>query len=206
VQSDCSQCTSGQSTDPTDAIAVQRFKADGVEVVFPFNYSPNFFNQARAQNYHPQWMLYGNVMVTSNNPQVPADQLDGALGLTFEQVSEQHSGIPASDEQKKCLKYFTDAGNKPVDVYSSSGVVLRNACDSLNVFVSGLTGAGPTLTLSTLVAGMETISDLRLSYYGRHTFARGKHWGATQNVAQRYHQDCACFKVVGPWVPLYTQP
>ena len=55
----------------------------------------------------------------------------------------------------------------------------------------------------TMVAGMETIKNLPMSYYSDQVFASGKHWGTTQNVVEQFHGDCSCWKVTGPWQPLF---
>jgi hypothetical protein len=42
-----------------------------------------------------------------------------------------------------------------------------------------------------------------MAYYADQTFGPGKHDGASTNIAQRWTKACTCWKVTGPWSPLY---
>src|SRR5439155_460681 len=131
---------------------------------------------------------------------------DGALGLVFNHTGEENSGLALSPFEQTCWRYWTDTGGKPPQKRDwAQGAVLRESFDMTYLFAQAMAGAGANLTQATLVAGMETIRDAPAAYHTNQTFTRSKHWGATQNVPQRWFRDCKCWKMIGqPWAPLYA--
>jgi len=195
------------AADPNDTTAVEKFKADNIQVVFPLEFSQNFMNQAEAQGYHPQWAVYSTGMASDATTSTYPSSLDGALGLLWEQVGEVASGIPPTPQAQACFGYYTAAGNgAPPGPDTAAGQTLREACDPVDLLVRALAAAGNDLTSSTLVAGMQTVQNVPESYYSPQTFLPAKHWGASQNVAVQWHASCSCWKMAGPFVPLYSQP
>lgn len=196
--------TGQMGADPNDGVAVQRFRVGGVNLAISLAAGSNFYRQAELQNYKAQWAVYGVALASdATTAQYPKATFDGARALLWDHVGEVKSGIPLSAEQQRCLGYWRKAGHDPGNPDFGEGQTIRESCDQLTIFTHALRAAGNNLTTPTLVGGMETIRDLTLSYYSDQTFVPGKHWGATENVVEEWHGDCSCWKLVGPWVPIY---
>jgi hypothetical protein len=192
--------------DPNDSVAVQRFKAAGVQVVFPMNWVSNFFRQAELQGFKAQWIGYGVAMVSDATTNTfPPNTFDGALGLAFAHTGEDASNAPLTAQQKTCLGYWTAAGNRDLRRDDTEAMTIREACDPIDLIVRALRVAGNELTHARFVASMETIRDVPMAYYADQTFGPGKHYGAGTNVPQRWSAGCTCWRLAGPWSPLYTR-
>lgn len=192
--------------DPNDSVAVQRFKAAGVQVVFPMNWVSNFFRQAELQGYKAQWIGYGVAMVSDATTNTfPPNTFDGAVGLAFAHTGEDSSNAPLTAEQKTCLGYWTAAGNRELRRDDTEAMTIREACDPIDLIVRALRVAGNEVTPARFVAAMETIRDVPMAYYADQTFGPGKHYGAGTNVPQRWSAACTCWRLAGPWSPLYTK-
>lgn len=199
------------TTAPTqdDGLAVQKFKSDGIQVVFPLFFTSDFFSQARSQGYQAQWIVVGVPMINDAVTGSYPASLEGALGVSYAHIGEEKSGVGPDADAQRCFRYFTQAGNGPApDPESASGQVIRELCDPLIAFVAGLRAAGNNLTSPSLVAGMETVQNLGLSYYPPQTYGPGKHWGANQHVIEQWHADCRCWKLYGsrPWTLMSWRP
>ena len=195
------------AADPTDTVAVEKFKADGIQVVFPMEDSANFFQQAQAQNYHAQWLVFSSAMASDATTNTYPNSLEGALGLLWEQVGAAQSGIAPNAQTQLCERWYTEAGNgSPPQRDSAAELTLRESCDPLDLLVRALQAAGNNLTYSTLISGMFTISNVPQAYYANQTFRSGKQWGAAQNVVEQWHSSCSCWKFAQPFTPLYWNP
>ena len=195
------------AADPTDTVAVEKFKADGIQVVFPMEDSANFFQQAQAQNYHAQWLVFSSAMASDATTNTYPNSLDGALGLLWEQVGAAQSGIPPDAQTQLCERWYTEAGNgSPPQRDSAAELTLRESCDPLDLLVRALQAAANNLNYSTLISGMFTIASVPQAYYANQTFRPGKQWGAAQNVVEQWHASCTCWKFAQPFTPLYWNP
>jgi hypothetical protein len=192
------------AADPNDSVAIQRFRAGGVDLAIPLSGSSNFYRQAQLQAYKAQWAVEGVALASdATTKQYEPNTFDGALGLLFDHVGEESSGIPLTKEADTCYRYWREAGGTVPPRDYGEGQVIRESCDQINLVTKAMGVAGNNLTTTTLVLGMETIKDFPLSYYSDQTFVRGKHWGSVKNVIEQYHKDCTCWKVTGPFQPLY---
>lgn len=194
------------ASDPTDSVAVRKFKADHIQVVFPMEFSSNFFQQAGLQKYHAQWMVYGTAMVNDATTSSYPDDFSGARGLSFDHVGEVKSGVAVSAQTHRCLAYDAQAGHSAPGPESAAGQTLRETCDPLRTLVAALSFAGRALNNRSFIAGMQAVRGLKASYYSPQSFTADKHWGATQNVAEQWSSGCSCWRVAGRWQPLWWQP
>jgi hypothetical protein len=206
VSSTSLSSTNPLASDPTDSIAVRKFKADHIQVVFPMEFSSNFFQQAGLQGFHPQWMVYGNAMVDDATTDSYPASFDGARGLSFDHIGEVKSGVKASAPTRRCFGYYVQAGHSAPGTESASGQTLRQVCDPLDTLVHAFAVAGRALDAHSLIAGMQSIQNLDESYYSPQSFSATKHWGATQNATEKWSSGCKCWTLAGAWRPVYWQP
>ena len=190
--------------DPNDAVAVQRFKVDGVNVIFLLNSPSNFTKQAKQQDLKATYIAYGpgatDVTAASNDPEA----YDGAYGVTWEYLNLVNSGEAPPPTSIECIRHLTDAGHARPHPEWGEWNASNLSCDLAKVIVAALSAAGRNLTTESLVHGMETIRDLPTAFVTNQTFTPNKHWGVTRNRVFRFHGDCKCWKTAGfPWEELF---
>ena len=194
---------------PNDAVAVQRFRAAGVNLVLPLAGRAGFMQQAQAQGYHPQYI---DTDWNSGTTDValtlgPPAQWDGMYGMTGQRQGDWNSGIPPTATATRCTDAFRRTSGKSVDPKSRQAewLSLVSSCDMANVTMTALQGAGRSLTPKALVAILETLRDRPMGLHpDKWSFGPGKHHGVDVQRTLRADAACGCWKVVSPFEPLAT--
>lgn len=194
--------TSTGQAGPESAVAVQRMKSAGVEVVF-FLGDGGFPDQAEAQGYKPQYIRFPNQMGTgdTSNSSPNQAQWDGTTGFAYMRHGERGTPIPFEPPTEKCLADFERKSGKKIPrtgvLPNAEEASLLQVCDSLNMALQGLTNAGATLTNPTFVGGMERIRNMQMAAASPVSFGRGKHDGVSGLRSWRWDSKCVCGKIVG---------
>jgi hypothetical protein len=193
---------------PEDALAVQRFRAAGVDVALLLTSKAGFMQQATAQGYKPSYLDNDYLSGTTNTATstYPAAQYDGTYGISGLRYGEWKSGIPSTPEAAACQEAYQRASGKRIDGNSREAewVALNKGCDDGRVFLLALQRAGAGLTPATFVSGLESIKGLHMGMFPDLTFAPGKHHGIDAQRTLQWHADCSCWRVVTPFGPLWV--
>jgi ABC-type branched-subunit amino acid transport system substrate-binding protein len=189
--------------DPNDAVAVQRFRAEGVTLVMR-SMSTGFFEEARRQGYRPLFVMSGTEVNDATSGPYNPEYMDGSLGIYFDNVGKLGAGEPLDPRADECLRDLEAAGIKrPENPEWAEATASMLGCDLLDSLVWGLRAAGRNLTSDRLALGIQT-ADLPASLVPALRFSPTKHFGTVQNRQGRYHKDCACWLQDGSWRPLYV--
>ncbi|HEU5085738.1 MAG TPA: hypothetical protein VFU14_20520 [Acidimicrobiales bacterium] len=194
---------------PTDSVAVQRFRTDGVEVavlVVSALAKTNFFNQAESQLYRPTYLENDAGFSTTDTATstYPRAHFDGTRAFTGMRFGELRSGLPEPAEAAWCRAAIKNqTGNDiPVQGRDAEYIAANQSCDEILTVLHGLEQAGPELTAERFIAGVETIQDRPTGIHGNVGFGPGRHDGVRTWREIRWHGDCTCWKVASDMRPL----
>lgn len=194
---------------PTDSVAVQRFRTDGVEVavlIVSALAKTNFFNQAESQLYRPTYLENDAGFSTTDTATstYPRAHFDGTRAFTGMRFGELRSGLPEPAEAAWCRQAIENqSGNDiPVQGRDAEYIAANQACDEILTVLHGLEQAGPELTAERFIAGVETIRDRPTGIHGTIGFAPGRHDGVGTWREIRWQGDCRCWKVASEMRPL----
>ncbi|HVT76497.1 MAG TPA: ABC transporter substrate-binding protein [Acidimicrobiales bacterium] len=193
---------------PNDTVAVERFRAAGVDTALLF-VSPvaktNFFTQARQQGYKPAFLESDVAFstTTTGTTTYPADYFDGTWGVTGQHFGEAPAGIPETPEAQKCGADFTAKTGQHVDRQKQEAEYIagNQACDEFRVFMTALNWAGRNLTPLRLVQGLETIKGMRMGIHGDVSFNPQRHDGVETYRELLWKASCKCWVAQGDLKP-----
>lgn len=180
------------------AAVVSRFKANGVDAVFPLgNFFLNgaFMTEADRQGYEPTYVLSDMSEGTDDLilKFAPAAQLDRAIGASWKGKSPD----PAP----------TEAGQACLDTYAPTAegvnqlVGATQTCELLELLRQGLEGAGEQPTRESFISAMEGIGSFTTSGGGKASYGADKHTMPDQVRLVRFDLDgCGCWVADGDWV------
>jgi hypothetical protein len=165
------------NTAASDPVAVQRFRAAGVNVAVIQWYigePAGFQNAAEAQGYRPKYPTMGTgadalidvfYNADSQNGNVAMD--DVYLGLTSRKPVHV-----SSKAGEYCIKEYQAYTGKPLDGYDNDTEIrfVLSTCEMLEVMRQALLLAGPTLTDQTFIAAVHSIKGLPTSQRLSQTF------------------------------------
>jgi ABC-type branched-subunit amino acid transport system substrate-binding protein len=193
-----------------DALAAQRFAADGVDlVVFLVGSSSivNFLQAADDQGYKPgyvdfEWASHmSDVAAGAYN----ANQWGGVPALSATTIGD----LPDLDtEAEECIaNYETFSGTTidrtpPEKSGEFSNILL--VCDLATILLEGLKAATATgeLTAESLIAGLESLQDVPASWIDTISFSADKHTAPATVREVSYDAACPCWKGTGDWLPV----
>lgn len=191
---------------PQDAVAVQRFQSNGVNLAILLTSKAGFMRQANSQQYFPTYIESDHAFGTSDTAasSYPPEQFDQTRGITGRRVGETSAGEPLDAKQEACLQNFERVeGRRPEAETAEWSYILMN-CDLGEVLLQTLEKAGPELTHATYIGAMETVS-IDPVRYGPISFAPDRHHGTIEFRPVRWHADCTCWKAESTWQPLYVR-
>jgi ABC-type branched-subunit amino acid transport system substrate-binding protein len=190
---------------PNDALAAQKFRAEGVKTAFVLTSKSGFMQQAQAQGYKPQYVesdyLFGSADSTQSTD--PPEQADGMIGITVTHNGEAKAGIkPPAGEQACIDNYKQVTGEQPNPPGSAEYNYIKLSCDLGTVLLHGLNAAARYLTPQTLIAGVESLRTTETLQIGGLAYSKNRHWGADRARTIQWHGDCKCWKATGGYYPL----
>jgi hypothetical protein len=191
---------------PEDALAVQQFRTAGVDLAILMASKFGFQQQAETQGYKPTYIetdyLFGTSDTTTSN--YPPEQWDGTYGMTARRIGETSAGMGMDAEQRACVAAYERYANRKIAPETTEWAYILTACDEGKVILHALRQAGPNLTPQTLVAGLETVSNMNMNRYSKVTFALDKHHGADAQRTVQWQRGCRCWKAIGSFSPLFV--
>ena len=195
---------------PEDAVAVQRFRGAGVDLVMLFTSKTGFLQVASAQAYHPTFIdsdyLYGTSDVTTST--YPASEWDGTYALTATHRGEPAAGIKLNAAQEACLQNYERYSGTKLARPGSGGheqavfAYVLTACDEANLLLDAIRAAGRGLTAGSLVSSLEAVHDRPLLRYSAVSFSRTRHDGIDIARTLLWRSQCTCYVAQGGFTPL----
>lgn len=190
---------------PQDAIVVQRFVADGVDLpilMVGTSSVTSFLAVSEQQGYDPNllWFEWASQLNDVSTDALPQTLIDGVQAMTFSRVGELAAGIEFNAAAQTCIDNYETYSGEDVDVSvpaSAATGQLLFTCDLMSILLEGLKNAGADPTAESLVAGYETITDLEMAWWGNVTFSADKHAGVDQVRTITWGTDCGCWTAEG---------
>jgi hypothetical protein len=203
--------TNSANGGPDDALAVEKFRAAGVNLAILLTSNLGFLEQAEAQDYHPTYIdsdWNGDTTYLGAND-YPPSEYDGTYAVTEQRHGEWSAGIPPPPQDAPCLQNYERYSGQtvqPANETNGTWVYVMLSCDLGDMLLHGLEAAGRQLTPSSFVAGLETIRDLPMRMFPPVSFTPTQHDGVQEERTLQWHGDCRCWAAVGPFSPLPVPP
>lgn len=191
---------------PQDAVAAQRFRAEGVDVIFLMGPPTAFTQTAAQQGYRPKYLASDLLSGTTNTAtsNVSPENFDGATAMTAVRYGEWKAGMPASDRAAKCAAYYEAATGRKVvaNEREAEWIGMNKLCDGGWALLDALAQAPPGgLDKPGLAAALEELRGSPLGVHPDAVFEPGRHEGARSQRTLGWHADCQCWKAVGRFEP-----
>jgi Periplasmic binding protein len=195
-----------------DALAAQRFQADGVDLVIPIVGSSsiiNFTSAAAEQGYTPgyidmDWASHLSDVATA--AYAPGQYAD-VPALASVRAGDLSVGL--NEEAEQCLSDFEAFSGKSIERTSpeQSGEFtnILITCDLANLMVEALriaTADGAELTQESYRAAIEQIDGFSGAYWDSIGYSADDHSGADTGREVRWNPDCPCWEPEGEFAPL----
>ena len=193
------------STNSDAQLAVERFKADGVQSVFPLLPENAFFpyiGAESAQQYDPQLLLsdyQSTIEVALGLIPVPYEQaLDGQEGVTTETLGGFDDARPESQGGydpgvRSCYTTWHAYHPKPIagtqSFYIEEQGPIQAWCGAIRLFATAAKDAGKDLNRRTFVEAMARISDYPGTLSPVWTFGPDKFYGPVEYQVVKIHNN-----------------
>jgi hypothetical protein len=198
--------TSQTATTNSDAqLAVEKFKSDGVQSVFPLIPENAFFPYIGAENsqqYYPQLLLsdyQSTVEVALGLIPVPYEQaLDGQEGVTTETLGGFDDARPESQGGydpgvRSCFTTWHAYHPKPIPGTESSYIEeqgpIQAWCGAIRLFALAAKNAGPNLNRRTFVTAMSKVTNYPGTLSPVWSFGPNKFYGPTEYQVVKVHNN-----------------
>ena len=189
--------TSGTQQIP---IAISNLKAAGVNlVIFAANVILDgpFVQAANQAGYNPQYALSDfnneiNDQVASYYP----SSFQGTIGLTTHRFPEYRAGAPFAPADQACLNIVQPVDSTVVPPTNSAFEVAMGDCAVFNAFAGGAKAAGNNLTLSSWLAGMNSLGSFGIPGTQNGSFSASKHDGVDYEQEVSWQESCTCWELV----------
>ena len=202
-----------------DALAAQRFQADGVDMVIPIVGSSsiiNFTGAAAEQGYNPgyidtDWASHLSDVATA--AYAPGQYTD-VPALASVRAGDLSVGV--SPEAEDCLANYEEFSGKTIartaPEQSGEYTNVLITCDLANLMIEALTIATTfgdadatersDVTQEQFQAAIEQITDFHGAYWETVSYSPDDHSGAKTGRQVRWNPDCPCWEPDGEWAPL----
>lgn len=188
-----------------DQVAVQRFQADGVDLVIPMaggTSSTAVMNIAEDQGYEPEYLDFDYSEHMSDVAALgrPESQQDGVRAVTTNLIGDLEDG-ELRPESEECLSDYEAFSGKDYPRELPASGELTNVlitCSLGEVFLEALTNATDSdeeLTKDSFVEGLEAISDFPVAFWDRIAYGPDDHSGAETQRQVVFDSECGC------WLP-----
>jgi hypothetical protein len=197
---------------PEDAVAVQKFRAAGVDLAILLTSKTGFLQQAQSQGYKPHYLDSDHDFGTSDTAasNYPADQWDGTYAITDRIVGNAPAGMPAPAGAEECVRNYEKQSGDKVARPANSGhdtaeyAYVLTSCDLGKVLLAAVRAAGRDLTAGTFIRGMHTLHGMSLTRFAPVDFTRRNDGAGMQRTVQ-WRRTCTCWVAVsgfsGTFVP-----
>lgn len=175
-------------------VAVSNMQAEGVDLVInaaaPLA-NQLFVEQADRSGFRPTYAYSDFGGVTSDIFGAYPESFDGTIAATSTRIGEARAGIPVDATEQACLDRVGPV--EPLEPGTLAYSIAMGQCAIFDTFVRGASAAGPHLTRSALLSGVETLGSFPLPGFGDGSLAPGKHDAMNNLRAVVYRNSCACW-------------
>ncbi len=223
------------ATQSAAPLVVERLKSAGIDSVIPlmpFNAFFPFLSQENGQNYFPKLLLSdyeSSIEVALGLIPLPYEKgLDDQEGITAETLggTDAPSSVVSAGGYDPGVQACYDewkAKNKPVSTvspYIEEQGPISGWCQSIKLFATAATNAGPDLNRRSFVEAMSKITDFAGTYSPTLSYGPNKFAGPTQYQVVSLHNNeppsplCVptytgapqgtCWHIIQSWEPLAT--
>jgi hypothetical protein len=174
---------------------VLKFRNDGVTRVIQIAFSPiGFMLAAESQAYHPRYALDSAIGPDTVRASVPADQLQGMIGVGWVPSADTGSATPVTAAGGRCLALMRKAGQDTTN--STTASLMQQFCDAgwflqAATSAAGAADAGALRRGALLTRGYESAS----SFAADMTAGRPDGLSGYRDLA--YQTGCSCIQYVG---------
>jgi Periplasmic binding protein len=195
-----------------DAIAAQRFQADGVDLVIPLVGSSsliNFTAAANDQGYTPGYIDFdwaSHLSDVATAAYAPGQYVD-VPALASVRAGDLSVGL--SQEAEDCLANYESFSGRSIErtAPEQSGEYsnILITCDVTNLMVAALeiaTAGGAEVTQESFRSALEQVTELHGAYWETIGYSADDHSGADTAREVRWNADCPCWEPNGDWGPL----
>lgn len=198
---------------PQDAVAVQRFRSEMVDLAVLLTSKQGFMQQAEAQRYEPTYIESAYVLGTSDTATAnyPPEQFDGTFGMEERRAGEAAAGMSPPPRTQECIDNYERYTGEEVPVpgpddqdNAEYGFILLS-CDLGEVLIDALHDAGRELTSRSFISGVESIRQQPLRRYGSVTFLPDRHHGSDRVRTVRWDAGCECWKAASDFGSTWTE-
>lgn len=194
-----------------DAVAVQRFKSAGVEVLFSMTGASQLtsvMGQADSLDYRPTFLSTEFGDHTSDPASIIfiPGQYDGTEAMTGRRVGRR--GEEPHERKVECVENYERYSDQDIPIEIPESARLENVllgCDVMSVLLLGLEHAGEELTHETFVAGLEAIEEAEMAAHGSVSYSSRRHDGATEQKTAEWSAECKCWEALTEFQPLWTE-
>ena len=203
---------SGSVGNEQDALAAQKFQADGVDLVVFFVGSSgivNFLQAANDQGYTPgyldlDWASHMNDVAAGAYNQ---DQWAGVEALSATRLGEAPDLSPSAET---CIANYEAFSGKTIDrnppEKSGEFSNILIACELGNILIEGIKGAtadGGELTKDSFIAAVEAIQDLPgQGWINTISFGADDHTAPADVREVTWDTNCPCWTASSDWMPI----
>jgi len=191
---------------PRDAVAVQQFQGNGVQVAMLFTSKAGFMQQAQAQRYRPTYLEsdYSSGTTNTATSTYPAEHFDGTFGMSGLRVGEWKSNMAAPPPAEECVSdYQRTSGNRiEPNAREAEYIAMNKACDAARVLLYALRALGRDVTPARLVGAVESLSEIPMGIAPPVTFGPDRHHGVTRQRTVQWSAGCQCWRAQGQFAPL----
>ena len=195
---------------PQDAIVVQRFVSDDVDLAILMvgtSSVTNFLASSEQQGYDPSLLFpeWANQLTDVSTQSFPQGLVDGAEAMTMSRVGEVAGGFDLNPQAVTCVDNYEAFTGETVELVSpESGETnqMLFTCDLMSLLMEGLRNAGENPTKESFVAALEQITDFPLAAWGNVTFTADDHAGVDQVRTIKWSSDCECWTAQGDFEPI----
>ncbi len=193
------------STSSDAQLAVEKFKAAGVQSVFPLIYEPAFFPFIGAENsqqYYPQLLLsdyQSTIEAALGLIPVPYEAaLNGQEGVTTETLGGFDDARPESQGGydpgvRSCYETWHAYHPKPIpgteSFYIEEQGPIQAWCGAIRLFAQAAKNAGPDLNRRTFVTAMSKITNFPGTLSPTWTFGADKFYGPSSYQVVKVHNN-----------------
>jgi hypothetical protein len=193
------------STSSDAQLAVEKFKAAGVQSIFPLIYEPAFFpfiGAESSQQYYPQLLLsdyQSTVQTALGLIPVPYEAaLNGQEGVTTETLGGFDDARPESQGGydpgvRSCFQTWHAYHPKPIpgteSFYIEEQGPIQAWCGAIRLFALAAKDAGPNLNRRTFVTAMSKITNFPGTLSPGWTFGPDKFYGPNTYQVVKVHNN-----------------
>jgi hypothetical protein len=195
---------------PTDSVAVQRFRANQVEVAILL-VSPiaktNFMTQANTQGYRPTYLendLASSTTTTATST-YPAQHFDGSRGFTGLRFGEAAAGLAEPAPARWCREAVGRHSGRVLDreAREAEFIASNRACDAFTILLDGLASAGPDLSANRFLGALSGLERREMGIHGDIGYQPGRQHGTETWRELVWRAGCTCWVAEGRFQPLW---